>query len=401
MRELLDEATSELAATTAGALTIKQVAALAGVSRSTVSRVLNNHPNVREDVRATVLRVIHEHNYTPATAARSLASQRSRAIAFLIPRSTGSVFASPYFPLLIQSMSEACSARGYVMMLCLATGAMEQDFLRLVRGRLYDGVIVQGGDVDDPVLPALIKTGVPFVHYGRHPYLQHMSWVDSDNADAACQATSHFLALGHRHIATITGPLQEACAADRRDGYKQALLQAGIPVAQELIVESDWLDTGGYAAMQRLLALPRRPTAVFAANDMMAFGSMRAIREAGLAVPEDIALAGFDNLPTPHGMVPLTTLTASVPDMCKAAVNMLIDRLEGGESAPRHLWFPCTLLVRESSGAPAHMRNDAPPVLGSPLESAQMPSGPADTKGGGMVPGAGPRPDGQAGKEER
>ena len=360
MRELADEATPELVPTTAGARTIKQVAALAGVSRSTVSRVLNNHPNVREDVRATVLRVIDEHNYTPATAARSLASQRSRAIAFLIPRSTGAVFASPYFPLLIQSMSEACSARSYVMMLCLATGAMEQDFLRLVRGRLYDGVIVQGGDVDDPVLPSLIKTGVPFVHYGRHPYLQHMSWVDSDNADAARQAVSHFLALGHIRVATITGPLQETYAVDRRDGYKQALLEAGIPVAQELIVEGDSLADGGYAAMQRLLALPRRPTAVFAANDMMAFGAMRAIREAGLSVPEDVALAGFDNLPTPSGMVALTTLTASVPDMCTAAVNMLIDRLEGGESTPRHLCFPCTLIVRQSSGAPDRLRGEAP-----------------------------------------
>jgi LacI family transcriptional regulator len=374
MRELADQATPELAPTTAGALTIKQVAALAGVSRSTVSRVLNNHPNVRADVRAAVLRVIDEHNYTPATAARSLASQRSRAIAFLIPRSTGAVFASPYFPLLIQSMSEACGARGYVMMLCLATGAMEQDFLRLVRGRLYDGVIVQGGDVDDPVLPSLIKTGVPFVHYGRHPYLQHMSWVDSDNADAACQATSHFLALGHRRIATITGPLREACAVDRRDGYKQALLEAGIPVAPELLVEGDWLETGGYAAMQRLLALPRRPTAVFAANDLMAFGAMRAIREAGLAAPEDVALAGFDNLPTPSGLMPLTTLTASVPDMCTAAVNLLIDRLEGGDSAPRHLWFPCTLLVRQSSGAPEPLHNSMPPALGPPREAASMPA---------------------------
>jgi DNA-binding LacI/PurR family transcriptional regulator len=374
MRELADQAAPGLAPTTGGALTIKQVAALAGVSRSTVSRVLNSHPNVRADVRATVLRVIDEHNYTPATAARSLASQRSRAIAFLIPRSTSAVFASPYFPLLIQSMSEACGSRGYVMMLCLATGAMEQDFLRLVRGRLYDGVIVQGGDVDDPVLPSLIKTGVPFVHYGRHPYLQHMSWVDSDNADAGRQAASHFLALGHQRIATITGPLQEACAVDRRDGYKQALLEAGIPVAQELIVEADWLETGGYAAMQRLLALPRRPTAVFAANDQMAFGAMRAIREAGLAAPEDVALAGFDNLPTPHGLVPLTTLTASVPDMCMAAVNMLIDRLEGGDSAPRHLWFPCTLLVRQSSGASEPLHNSMPPVLGQPREAASVPA---------------------------
>jgi LacI family transcriptional regulator len=338
--------------------------------------VLNDHPNVREDVRATVLWVINEHNYTPATAARSLASQRSRAVAFLIPRSIGAVFASPYFPLLIQSMSEACSARGYVMMLCLATGAMEQDFLRLVRGRLYDGVIVQGGDVDDPVLPSLIKTGLPFVHYGRHPYLQHMSWVDSDNVGAAFQAVSHFLAVGHRRIATITGPLREVYAVDRRDGYKQALLEAGIPVAQELIVESDALADGGYVAMQRLLALSQRPTAVFVANDMMAFGAMRAIREAGLAVPDDVALAGFDNLPTPSGMVPLTTLTASVPEMCTAAVNMLIDRLEGGESAPRQLCFPCTLIVRQSSGAPEHRRGSLPPVLGPPGEAATMPSSP-------------------------
>ena len=139
-------------------------------------------------------------------------------------------------------------------------------------------------------------------------------------------------------------------------------------------MESDWLETGGYAAMQRLLALPRRPTAVFAANDLMAFGAMRAIREAGLAAPEDVALAGFDNLPTPHGLVPLTTLTASVPDMCTAAVNMLIDRLEGGDSAPRHLWFPCTLLVRQSSGAPEPLHNSMPPVLGPPKEAASVPA---------------------------
>src|SRR4051812_14305790 len=279
-------------------LTIEEIADLAAVSRSTVSRVLNNHPSVRPEVRARVQQIIVEQRYSPRAAARSLASSRTNVLGLLIPRSAATIFADPFFPHVIQGVAETCSSRGYFLMLSMVTAEREHDFYQQVlRGHHVDGLLMLSSDIDDPILPLLIRDETPLVLIGRHPYLHDVSSTDVDNRGGAMLGTRHLVALGHKRIATITGPLYMAAAMDRRDGYKQALAEVTIAVRPELIVEGDFTQAGGYRAMQALLALANRPTAVFVASDTMAAGALRAIHEAGLGVPRDVALVSFDDLP--------------------------------------------------------------------------------------------------------
>ena len=160
-------------------LTIEDVGKLANVSRSTVSRVLNNHPSVRDEVRQRVWQVIDEHNYIPRAAARSLASQRSKIIGLLIPRNTGVVFSDPYFPLVIQGITEASNQRDHFLMLSMMNEEMERSFHRhFLNGHHFDGIIMISNKIDDPVLSWLRKSEMPFILIGRHPYIEGINWVD-------------------------------------------------------------------------------------------------------------------------------------------------------------------------------------------------------------------------------
>jgi LacI family transcriptional regulator len=334
-------------------LTIEEIANLADVSRSTVSRVLNNHPSVRPEVRARVQQVIAEQRYSPRAAARSLASRRTDALGLLIPRSAASIFADPFFPHVIQGITETCSNRGYFLLLSMVTAEREQDFFeRVVAGHHVDGLIMLSSDIDDPILPLLIREETPLVLVGRHPYLP-VSSADVDNQDGALQAVRHLVELGHQRIATITGPLFMTAALDRRDGYKQALAEALLPVRPSLIVEGDFTQSGGYLAMQRLLELPERPTAVFAGSDPMAAGALRAIHEADLRVPEDVSLVSFDDLPLASMLTPpLTTVHQPLYELGAAAADLLLNRLlePSAEQPPEHTRLATQLVVRESSG---------------------------------------------------
>lgn len=336
-----------------GSLTIEQIAELATVSRSTVSRVLNNHPSVRRGVRERVQRIIDEYGYAPQAAARSLVRQRTSVLGLLIPRSAAFIFSDPFFYAIIQGINDTCTQHSYFLMLSIVTAETEQEFYqRIVRSRHFDGVIMLSSDIDDPILPLLLRDQTPLVLVGRHPYFQDMSWVDVENREAARGAVSHLIDLGHRAIATITGPLEMAVAIDRRDGYKVALLEHRLPIVGELMVESDFTQQGGYAAMRRLLALPQRPTAVFVASDTMAIGALRAIHEAGLSVPDDLALVGFDDLPaTAFVNPPLTTVCQPIQEMGAAATKLLIDQLEGRSHGPVQRRLAARLIVRESCGA--------------------------------------------------
>ena len=205
-------------------LTIEEIADLAAVSRSTVSRVLNNHPSVRPLVRARVQQVIQEHRYTPRAAARSLASRRTNVVGLLIPRSAATIFADPFFPHVIQGITEACSNRGYFLMLSMVTVEREQDFYeRVLRGRHVDGLLLMSSDIDDPILPLLIRDETPLVLVGRHPYLPDVTSVDVDNVGGAVQAVRHLLDLGHRRI----GDHHRAAVYGRRPGSARRL-QAGV-----------------------------------------------------------------------------------------------------------------------------------------------------------------------------
>jgi LacI family transcriptional regulator len=335
-------------------LTIEHIASLADVSRSTVSRVLNNHPSVRPTVRERVLQVIREHNYAPQAAARSLASARTDTIGLLVPRSAAVSLADPFIASMIQSLFEASAQQGYFVMLSMLTADMEPSFYeRILRSRHVDGVIMFSSDIDDPILPLLIKDGTPLVLIGRHPYFVNVTSVDVENRQAARDAVTHLVALGHRRIGAINGLLQMEAAQARRDGYKQALLEAGIAIDPDLMVEGQYSETAAFQAMLQLLDLAQPPTAVFAASDSMAIGALHAVRQRGLLVPDDIALVGYDDLPLATYATPsLTSVHQPIAEMGAHAVRLLIEQLRG-QGPVGSVRLPARLVVRESSGGGA------------------------------------------------
>jgi LacI family transcriptional regulator len=217
---------------------------------------------------------------------------------------------------------------------------------------LIDGVIIASMLVNDPLLHALLGGALPFVLIGRHPSRSEVSYVDVDNFEAAREAVNLLLRRGRRRIATITGPQNMVVGVDRLDGYQAALRGRGLVPEPDLCVEGDFTEAGGYAAMQRLL--PAQPDAVFAASDVMALGALRALREAGRRVPDQVALVGFDDMPfAARTDPPLTTVRQPVHRTGQVAVETLIDLIEQRDTGPHRVVLPTQLVIRESSGEPS------------------------------------------------
>jgi LacI family transcriptional regulator len=338
-------------------LTLEEIARLASVSRSTVSRVINNQPKVSPEVRERVLKIIAQTGYRPDPAARSLATRRSNIIGLVIPRAVQSLFTDPYYALLIQGIAQGCNAHDYTLSLYLFHTEHEEQKLypRVLRNQLVDGLIVTGSLVDDPLVPQLIQHEVPFVMIGRPPAAEDVSFVDTDNVSGAYQAVSHLARLGHERIATITGPLSTTVGLDRRQGYLNALRDRNCSPGEAFIVEGDFTEAGGYFAMRRLL--PHQPEAVFVASDTMAFGALRALREAELSVPGDVALVGFDDLPAAaYANPPLTTIRQPIRQAGTETVETLLDILSNGQDPARRITMSTDLIIRSSSGSPRKNR---------------------------------------------
>ena len=336
-------------------LTISEIASLAGVSQATVSRVLNDHPRVLPETRQRVLSVIDESGYVPSAAARNLANKHTRVVCLLLPRDPATAFTGRYYGTIIPAISELCSDAGYLLVISmLGSKEMEKRFYyQAVRGGQFDGVIVLDPEMDDPILPLLLKDNTAFVMFGRHAYLRNITWVDVDNREGARLAVTHLLQQGFRRVATITGALTRAWAIDRRDGYKQALMEHGIEVDPALIVEGDRDEASGYRGMMRLLNAPQRPDAVFAPAEPMATGVFHAVREMGLAVPRDMAVVTWDDF-TPGAFpgVGMTTVVQPIIETAAAAVDLLIQRIENPDLPHVHKVLPVQLVVRDSSVRP-------------------------------------------------
>lgn len=335
-------------------VTLEEVARVAGVSRSTVSRVINEQPSVRPETRERVWQAIHECGYRPDPVARSLVTRRTQIIGVVIPEAVAQLFADPFFPLLLRGATETCNAQHYQLILALFDDpSKERDlYERVLRNGYVDGVVVASASLADPLISHLEEDGIPFVSVGRHPS-KDVHFVDADNVSGAHMAVEHLIRLGHRRIATICGRLDMAAGKDRLRGYRQALEAHRIPVQNELIVEGDFSEASGMAAMPPLLSAS--PSAVFSASDTMAIGALKALRRAGLRVPEDIALVGFDDIPVASVVEPaLTTVRQPIERLGSMAVEVLLGLLRDAPDvrAPTHkIILPAELIVRESCGA--------------------------------------------------
>ncbi|HUI88963.1 MAG TPA: LacI family DNA-binding transcriptional regulator [Anaerolineales bacterium] len=334
-------------------LTLEDIAKQAGVSRSTVSRVLNDHPNVRQDVRERVQDVIESTGFRPHAAARALASQHSWTVGLVYPHSVSFFFTDPYYPQLTKGIAQACNQNNYTLALFLVDSKEDEKkiFTSVTRKGFLDGVLVQSGHHgDQQIIGNLVDANIPQVVIGRPFRTDNVSYVDIDNINAAFNAVTHLIRLGCKRIATITGPERSTAGLDRKAGYIRALRERGLDVNEKLIVEGDFTESGGYYAMKKLLSA--RPDAVFAASDIMAVGAMRAVREAGLQIPADIAFVGFDDLPLAAlSGVQLTTIRQPVIQFGAKAVEILIDLIENGMKPPRRIIMEAELVIRETCGA--------------------------------------------------
>jgi LacI family transcriptional regulator len=329
-------------------MNIEEIARLSGVSRSTVSRVLNNNPRVHDNTRQRVREVIEKFNYQPNLAARSLAGGRTHILGVVIPMGVNRLFTDSFLMLLTQSIALACNRFDHSAMMWVADPDYERRTIhQVLSNKFLDGVIVASSLLDEPLLDALATEFLPFVLVGRHH--SQVTYIDVDNLKSAAELIVFFFQLGYRRIATICGPQNMVAGVDRLKGYKAGLEQCGLACDPALVVEGDFTEESGYDAMLRLL--PLKPEAVFVASDSMAVGVLRALQESGLRAPEDVAIVGFDDMPFAANTVPpLTTVRQPVQQMGELAAETLIELIENPNSPPRHIILPTELVIRATCG---------------------------------------------------
>ena len=335
-------------------VTSADVAKLASVSRTTVSFVLNNAPNTQIPIetRQRVLEAARQLGYYPNSAARSLVSQRTNNIGILLCQSADRLFADVFLMEVLSGIHQIIHPHDYHILLEAVEDVTAPDaYIGLVRSRHIDGLIVSGPRTDDTQLPRIQAEGFPIVLLGRL-LGSDLCQVDVDNVRGARTAVEYLLSLGHRRIAFISnGPLIYTASRDRLRGYVAALTAAGLPHDEPLIRYGKFSRASGYEAMQSLLELPAPPTAVFAASDVVAFGALAALRDAGVHVPAEMAVIGFDDLPMADLITPpLTSLHLPARALGQTAAEIMLKLIAGKEVAERVVLLDTNLIVRGSTG---------------------------------------------------
>ncbi|MCK6628292.1 MAG: LacI family transcriptional regulator [Anaerolineae bacterium] len=335
-------------------VTIKDVAAQAGVSYQTVSRVINNQANVTEKTRGRVQQAIETLNFRPNLAARSLARRRSNIIGLIVPYDADYLFRDPNLLAQISSIDAEANARGYNLLLSTAAGSDNglEAYERFVRNQVADGALVVETAAGAAGNQLLNHNNYFYVSLGYDLSHTRKYFVHADDRRGAGEATRHLLQKGHRRIGIINGPPIGAIGAtqERLTGYMEALAEAGIIFDPCLMVYGDYTRPSGQQATEKLLALSDPPTAIFAFNDRMAMGAIWKLKSAGLRVPEDVAVVGFDDIPAAADFSPpLTTVRLSGAQVGRVAAQMLFKLIEGEPIESPEVVLPAELIVRQSS----------------------------------------------------
>jgi LacI family transcriptional regulator len=334
-----------------GRATIRDIADLAGVSIATVSRVLNDRPDVAPETRQTVLQVVREHGFSTNRGARGLSSGRTGMIGLTLP-----LVADAYFGPILSGAAEALYERD--LRIVLAPTLHEHDrevslVERLMRGTT-DGAILMLPEESEQELRALQRQGYPFVVVDpREPPPEGIACVAAMHAAGAKQATEHLLELGHRRIGAITGPPGWYATEERLAGFRGALAAAGILLDPELVVQSDWRLHWGIQAADQLLSLDEPPTAIFGFNDNVAIGALHAAHRRGLRVPDDISVVGFDDTAQAVIVMPqLTSVRQPLAEMGRMGVSLLTRLMNGQRLEAMRIELSTTLVVRDSTAPP-------------------------------------------------
>jgi LacI family transcriptional regulator len=326
--------------------TLDDLAALSGVSRSTVSRAINGG-SVSEATRQRVLEAMEQSGYRPNVAARTLASGRSGVVGVVIHVPPDLLFQDVFFSGLFHGIAEALAQRNAGMMLWLANITKEQTLERILGMRLFDGLIVTADMLEDPLVDGLIHSSLPTVLVGHRHKDRSASYVDIDNERAAEQVTDHLISLGRRRIGHVTGRRGGVSAEERLTGYRRAMERAHLST-DHLVVEGDYLTRSGELGALRLLETG--VDAIFCASDAMAFGVLRALARRGVGVPDEVAVAGFDDLlEAADSVPPLTTMRQDTGQLGAEAAGALFRLLNDPSASPQRVILPTELVIRQST----------------------------------------------------
>lgn len=318
--------------------TLQDMASILNLSKSTVSRALAGDPRVAESTRRRVVVLAEQIGYRPNPVAQGLATRRTNVIGLAVPCAPRSL-SDPFYLEFLGAAGDAAMRCGYSLLLSAAdsdgTGGY-RSHMEFANSARIDGMILTEPRIQDERVEILQKRSLPFVFLGmaQDP---DVSWVSGENYGGAIEAVSHLIKLGHKRIACVTGPADQTAAKARFQGYTVALAEFGIPLDRNIVAAGDFTQTGGYRAMTSILQHENDISAVFACNDVMAFGVMRALREAGLVIPNDVSVLGFDGIPfTEYMDPPLATVRQPILELGRTAVEVLVEQMCGKSAGPIH-----------------------------------------------------------------
>jgi LacI family transcriptional regulator len=329
-------------------MTIEEIAELAGVSKTTVSRVLNNKPDVNKATREKILQIIADNDFQPNAFAKAVSLQKSHSIGLIIPYEADYIFSNPFYIEVMRGVSTEINNRGYYLSICYPK---DHNYVDMYKQKRVDGYILMSpGSFHSHIIESLNEVKAPFISTARIPDYADMISVDVDNYKGGRMLTEYLVGLGHKKIAYI-GKLSVTSSTDRLHGYQDILKENGIALEDSLVkISNSGTSDSGYLIMKELLSENKDITAVFAASDIMTGGVIKAVKEAGLHVPEDISVVGFDDIPnSAYADPPLTTIKQPAFEKGVEATKMLIDLIED-EIEPESKILDLELIIRKSTG---------------------------------------------------
>lgn len=339
------------------AATIKDIAREAGVSVATVSRALTEKDGMSEETRERILQIAQGLNYYPNLRARGLVAKRQDVLGIIIPRTSEFAFSNPFYAEILKGIGKKARESGQYFLISFQG---EEGYVRMYQHGLAAGIIVVANRIDDPRLDEAWKMKVPIVLIPGFPRKQQIPSVDGDSVEGGFKAVSYLAELGHQRIAFLNGPSNSKYSIERLAGYRKALSKNHLPFRKEWIYEFDATQEGGYEGMKKFLSMDEVPTAVLVINDFSAMGALRAAKEMGYRVPEDVSIIGYGDVPFASMTdPPLTTIRSPYQEMGHEAAHMLVRLIHGKRLSRKHLVLPVELIVREST-APPPLRKGKP-----------------------------------------
>lgn len=334
------------------AVTINDIAKAAKVSPSTVSRTIANNPRISEQTRDRIFKLMKDMNYHPNMIARSLANKSTKIIGVVVTGSTEKAFQHPFFPEILSGIASVAYKSKYKILISSVNSAKEEKKVvaEFAKSGITSGIILLASRVKNPSIDELRQMDFPFVVVGRPEHEREVNWVDNDNVSVGYELTRHFIEKGHKEIAFLGASAEFTVTLDRLKGYKRALVDFNIPLKEELVVKGKFVDDTGYGLMKELLDREVKPTGVIACDDLLAFGAINLLHERGFKVPEDIAVAGVNNVPLDEYFnPPLTSVEVNAFSLGAKAFDLLLANMSKEYTSIDRAIVPAKLIARKST----------------------------------------------------